>query len=87
MFKYLRMDAYRLIKTKTLYVALGIILAAVAFSALPPLEAPHPASCRASSEAVKRAAARLNRRFFIRILLSCFKINFKKAYLFCSSIL
>ncbi|MFR3091578.1 MAG: hypothetical protein ACLTMP_07560 [Eggerthella lenta] len=32
MFKYLRMDAYRLIKTKTLYVALGIILAAVAFS-------------------------------------------------------
>ena len=32
MFKYLRMDADRLIKTKTLYVALGIILAAVAFS-------------------------------------------------------
>ena len=31
MFKYLRMDAYRLIKTKTLYVALGIILAAVRF--------------------------------------------------------
>lgn len=32
MLKYLRMDVYRLITGKTLYVTLGIILAAVAFS-------------------------------------------------------
>ena len=55
MFKYLRMDAYRLIKTKTLYVALGIILAAVAFSvymmstaAMPDLSATG-ATCRSCS--------------------------------------
>lgn len=32
MLKYLRMDVYRLIKSKTLYVTLGIVLAVVAFS-------------------------------------------------------
>ena len=32
MLKYLRMDVYRLVKSKTLYVTLGIVLAAVAFS-------------------------------------------------------